>query len=53
MQDEAFFMHYVITGRKYWALRDRRISASYIGSRRRIMAYGAIAKDGRQFFRTH
>ena len=53
MQDEAFFMHYVITGRKYWALRDRRISASYIGSHRRIVAYGAIAKDGRQFFRTH
>ena len=53
MQDEAFFMHDVITGRMYWALRDRRISVSYIGSHRRIVAYGAIAKDGRQFFRTH
>ena len=53
MQDEAFFMHDAITGRKYWALRDRQISVSYIGSHRRIVAYGAIAKDGRQFFRTH
>ena len=53
MQDEAFFMHDVITGRKYWALRDRQISVSYIGSHRRIVAYGAIAKDGRQLFRTH
>ena len=53
IQDEAFFMHDVITGRKYWALRDRWISVSYIGSHRRIVAYGAIAKDGRQFFRTH
>ena len=28
MQDEAFFMHDAITGRKYWALRDRRISVA-------------------------
>ena len=25
----------------------------YAGSHRRIVVYGAIAKDGRQFFRTH
>ena len=29
MQDEAFFMHDVITGSKYWALKDQRISVSH------------------------
>ena len=53
MQDEAFFMHDVITGRKYRAPRNRQIGVSYTRNHRGIVAYGAIAKDGRQFFRTH
>ena len=53
MQDEAFFLHGVITGRKYWAPRDRRISVSYTGSHRKITVHGSLAKGDRQFFRTH
>ena len=52
-EDEAFFIHDVISGRKYWSPRGERIVVPYTGSHRRIVAYGAIAKDGRQFFRTH
>ena len=52
-EDEAFFIHDAISGRKYWSLRGERIVVPYTGSHRRIVVYGAIAKDGRQFFRTH
>ena len=41
-EDEAFFVHDTVSGRKYWSPRGER-----------IVVYGAIAKDGRQFFRTH
>ena len=53
MQDEAFFVHDVIVGRKYWSLVGHPISVSYTGSHKRIAAYGSITKDGRQFFRTY
>ena len=52
-EDEAFFIHDVISGRKYWFPRGERIVVPYTGSHRRIVVYGAIAKDGKQFFRTH
>ena len=52
-EDEAFFIHDVISGRKYWSPRGERIVVPYTGSHRRIVVYGAIAKYGRQFFRTH
>ena len=52
MQDEAFFMHDVITGRKYWSPRGQRIGVLYTGSYRKITVYGSLARDGRQFFRT-
>ena len=51
--DEAFFIHEVISGRKYWSPRGGRIVVPYTGSHKRIVVYGAIAKDGRQLFRTH
>ena len=53
MQDEAFFIHDVITGRKYWVPKGQRINIPYTGSHKRITAYGALAKGGRQFFRTY
>ena len=52
-EDEAFFIHDVISGRKYWSPRGERIVVPYTGSHRRIMVYGSIAKDGRQFFKTY
>ena len=52
-EDEAFFIHDVISGRKYWSPRGERIVVPYTGSHNRIVVYGAIARDGRQFFRTH
>ena len=52
-EDGAFFVHDTISGRKYWSPRGERIVMPYAGSHQKIVAYGAIAKDGRQFFRTH
>ena len=51
--DEVFFVHDTVSGRKYWFPRGERIVVPYTGSHQRIVVYGAIAKDGRQFFRTH
>ncbi len=53
MEDEAIFIHDVIVGRKYWSLVGHPISVPYTGSHKRIVAYGSIARDGRQFFRTY
>ncbi len=53
MEDEAIFIHDVIVGRKYWSPVGRSISVPYTGSHKRIAAYGSVAKDGRQFFRTY
>ena len=53
MEDEAFFMHDVITGRKYWSPHGQRIGVPYTGSHRKITVYGSLARDGRQFFRTY
>jgi transposase len=50
--DEAFFIYDVASGRKYWFSRGERIVVPYTGNHRRIVVYGAIAKDGRQLFRT-
>ena len=53
MEDEAFFIHDTVSGRKYWSLRGKRIAVPYTGSHKKVAVYGAIAKDGRQFFRTY
>ena len=52
-EDEAFFVHDTVSGRKYWFPRGERIVVPYTGSHQKIVVYGAIAKDGRQLFRTH
>ena len=51
--DEAFFVRDTVSGRKYWFPRGERIVVPYTRSHQKIVVYGAIAKDGRQFFRTH
>ncbi len=52
MEDEAFFIHDVKSGRKYWSPVGVPIIVPYTGSHKRITAYGSITMDGRQFFRT-
>ena len=52
MEDEAFFIHDVKSGRKYWSPVGVPITVPYTGSHKRITAYGSITMDGRQFFRT-
>ena len=51
--DGAFFVHDTVSGRKYWSPRGERIVVPYTGSHQKIVVYGAIAKGGRQLFRTH
>ena len=53
MQDEAFFIHDSMTGRKYWSRVGNPIGVPYTGSHKKITMYGAIARDWRQFFRTY
>ena len=53
MQDEAFFIHDTVSGRKYWSPKGKRISVPYTGSHRKVTVYGSLALDGRQFFRTY
>ena len=53
MQDEAFFIHDTVSGRKYWSPKGRRISVPYTGSHRKVTIYGSLASDCRQFFRTY
>ncbi len=53
MQDEAFFIHDTVSGRKYWSPKGGRINVPYTGSHRKVTIYGSLALDGRQFFRTY
>ena len=43
----------MIVGRKYWSPVGYPIGVPYTGSHKRIVVYGSIARDGRQFFRTY
>ena len=43
MQDEAFFVHDTVSGRKYWSPKGRRISVPYTGSHRKVTIYGSLA----------
>ena len=45
MQDEAFFVHDTVSGRKYWSPKGRRISVPYTGSHRKVTIYGSLASD--------
>ena len=40
MQDEAFFVHDTVSGRKYWSPKGRRINVPYTGSHRKVTVYG-------------
>lgn len=53
MHDKSFSIHDVITGRKDWSPKDKRICISYAGSHRKTAVYGLLTKDGRQFFRIY
>ena len=53
MQDEMFFVHDTVSGRKYWSPRGMRISVPYTGSHRTVTVYGSPALDSRQFFWTY
>ena len=53
MQDESLFLHDMMTGRRYWSPKGQRISAPYTGSHKKITMCGALAMDGRQFFRAY
>ena len=52
-EDEAFFIHDVKSGRKYWSPKGQRIHRAYTGSHKKITVYGSITSDGRQLFRTY
>ena len=52
-EDEVFSIHDVMSGRKYRFPRGEQIVVPYTRSHSRIVVYGAIAKDGRQLFRTY
>ena len=52
-EDESFFIHDMIVGRKYWSPVGSPIRITYTGSHKKITAYGSITTDGRQFFRTY
>ena len=53
IQDESLFLHDMMTGRRYWSPKGQRISAPYTGSHKKITMCGALAMDGRQFFRAY
>ena len=51
--DEAIFIDDPASGVKYWSPEGESIVTTYKGRHGRVVAYGAIATDGRQFFRTY
>ena len=51
--DESFFIHDVMSGRKYWSPRGTRITVPYTGGHKKVTAYGAVTDTGRRFFRTY
>ena len=53
MQDEVFFIHDTVSGRKYWSPKGGRINVLYTGIHRKVTVYGSLALAGRQFFRTY
>ena len=53
MEDESFFIHDGIVGRKYWSPVGNPVGIPYTGSHKRITADGSITANGRQFFRTY
>ena len=53
IQDESFFTYDPVTGRKYWSPTGKPLVLPYNGLYQKVVVYGAIATDGRRFFRTY
>ncbi len=51
--DEAIFIDDPTSGAKYWSPEGQPIITTYKGRHGRVVAYGSIGIDGRQFFRTY
>ena len=51
--DESIFTNDPEGGVKYWSSRCVPIITAYNGSHNKIVAYGALTMDGRQFVRTY
>ncbi|RNJ79186.1 MAG: IS630 family transposase [Nitrosopumilus sp. B06] len=53
VQDESIFVHDVIQSRVKWSLRGSTMVVPYTGSHKRLVMYGAISENNKQFIRTH
>ena len=51
--DEAIFIDDPESGAKYWSPEGEPVVTTYKGRHGKVMAYGSIGTDGRQFFRTY
>ena len=51
--DESIFIDDPASGTKYWSPKGQPIVTTYKGRHGRVVAYGSIATDGRQFIRTY
>ena len=51
--DETLFTNDPKRGAKYWSPEEEPVVTAYNGRHEKVVAYGAIATDGRQFFRTY
>ena len=51
--DESIFINDPGSGVKYWSQRGVPVITAYNGSHDKIVAYGALTTDGRQFVRTY
>ena len=51
--DESIFINDPKAGAKYWSPVGQSITATYTGNHDKVIVYGSIAIDGRQFFRSY
>ena len=51
--DEAFIVHDMRSGRKYWSFVGRRVHNLYTRSHKTAAVHGALGEDGRQLFREY
>ena len=53
IEDEAFVIYDVISGKKYWVPIGQELLVTYTGSHKRVAVHGTIMDNGRHFFRTY
>jgi len=53
VQDESIFVNDAGRGARHWSPVGERVYAPHTGSHGKFAAFGALAHDGSQFFRTH